>query len=132
MSMTDPIADLLTRIRNAQEAKHLETDIPHSGVKEAIARVLKDEGYIDSYRILEEGVRQKLRLTLRYADDGRPVVSGIQRASRPGRRAYAGAKEVPRVLGGLGISILSTSQGVMSDREARRRHVGGELLCTVW
>ena len=132
MTMTDPIADMLTRIRNAQSAKHTETAIPYSRLKEAIAGVLKEEGYIDSYRVLSEGVRQHLRLSLRYTQDGQPVMSGIQRASSPGRRAYSGAGEIPRILGGLGICIVSTSQGVMSDREARRRRVGGEILCTVW
>jgi small subunit ribosomal protein S8 len=132
MSMTDPIADLLTRIRNAQRAHHPETEIPYSGVKAEIARVLKSEGYVDDVRTLEEGARQKLRVGLRYTEDGRPLLSGIERVSRPGRRVYAGADEIPPVLGGLGICILSTSQGVMSDREARRRRVGGELLCNVW
>ena len=132
MSMSDPIADMLTRIRNAQKAGHRATDIPFSGVKSEMAKVLKDEGYIEGYRVLEEESRQKIRVSLRYGEDDQPVVSGIQRASRPGRRAYAGADDIPLVLGGLGISILSTSQGVMSDREARRRHVGGEVLCNVW
>jgi len=132
MSMTDPIADMLTRIRNAQKAKHRETDVPHSGLKAEIARVLVDEGYIEAVRVIEAGHRRTLRVSLRYAPDGRPVVSGLERASRPGRRAYTGSERIPRILGGLGISILSTSQGVLSDREARRRHVGGEVLCNVW
>ena len=132
MSMTDPIADMLTRIRNAQRAQHLKTDIPYSGVKEQVARVLKDEGYIEGFRVSEEGPRQKLEVVLRYTEGGQAVMSGIERASRPGRRFYTGAKEIPFVLGGLGISILSTSQGVMSDREARRRQVGGEVLCNIW
>ena len=132
MSMTDPIADMLTRIRNAQSARHRETNIPFSSVKSEIARVLKDEGYIEDYRVVDEGARQKIRISLRYADGGQPVLSGIERASRPGRRAYSGARDIPLVLGGLGISVLSTSRGVMSDREARRQHVGGEVLCNVW
>ena len=132
MSMTDPIADMLTRIRNAQKAEHLKTDIPYSGVKEEVARVLKDEGYIESFRVTDEGVRRKLQVVLRYTEGGAAVMSGIERASRPGRRFYTGAKEIPFVLGGLGISILSTSQGVMSDREARRRQVGGEVLGNIW
>lgn len=132
MSMTDPIADLLTRIRNAQRARHAQTEIPFSGVKAEIARVLKDEGYLDDVRTLEDGAKQRLRVALRYTDDGRPMLTGIERVSKPGRRVYAGAGEIPPVLGGLGICILSTSQGVMSDREARRLHVGGELICNVW
>jgi len=132
MSMTDPIADMLTRIRNAQKAQHLKTDMPYSGVKKEVARVLKDEGYIESFKVTDEGVRQKLQVVLRYTEGGAAVMSGIERASSPGRRFYTGAKEIPFVLGGLGISILSTSQGVMSDREARRRQVGGEVLCNIW
>jgi small subunit ribosomal protein S8 len=130
--MTDPIADMLTRIRNAQKAQHLKTDMPYSGVKKEVARVLKDEGYIESFKVTDEGVRQKLQVVLRYTEGGAAVMSGIERASSPGRRFYTGAKEIPFVLGGLGISILSTSQGVMSDREARRRQVGGEVLCNIW
>jgi small subunit ribosomal protein S8 len=132
MSMTDPIADMLTRIRNAQKAQHLKTDMPYSGVKKEVARVLKDEGYIESFKVTDEGVRQKLQVVLRYTEGGAAVMSGIERASSPGRRFYTGAKAIPFVLGGLGISILSTSQGVMSDREARRRQVGGEVLCNIW
>ena len=132
MSMSDPIADMLTRIRNAHKARHRETSIPFSRLKQDVAKVLQEEGYIEGFRVLQDGPRQLLRVALRYTEEGIPVVTGIQRASRPGRRSYAGAKEIPRVLGGLGICVLSTSQGVMSDREARRRHVGGEVLCDVW
>ena len=132
MSMSDPIADMLTRIRNAHKAQHPETNIPFSRLKQDLAKVLQEEGYIEGFRVLEDGPRQILRVALRYTEEGTPVVSGIQRNSRPGRRRYAGAKEIPRVLAGLGICVLSTSQGVMSDREARRRHVGGEILCDVW
>lgn len=132
MSMSDPIADMLTRVRNAHKAGHRETNMPFSRVKSDMARVLKDEGYIEGYRVLEEGVRRVIRITLRYTEDGTPVVTGLQRASRPGCRQYTSADDIPRVLDGLGISVLSTSQGVMSDREARRRHVGGEVLCNVW
>ncbi|MGD8376537.1 MAG: 30S ribosomal protein S8 [Acidobacteriota bacterium] len=132
MSMSDPIADMLTRIRNAHKARHRETDVPFSRLKSDLARVLQEEGYIEGFRVREEGPRRIIRVALRYTEDGDPVVSGLQRASRPGRRNYTGAKEIPRVLGGLGICVLSTSQGVMSDREARRRHVGGEVLCNVW
>lgn len=132
MSMSDPIADMLTRIRNAHKARHRETDVPFSRLKSDLARVLQEEGYIEGFRVLEEGPRRIIRVALRYTEEGAPVVTGLQRASRPGRRSYTGAKDIPRVLGGLGISVLSTSQGVMSDREARRRHVGGEVLCNVW
>ena len=131
MSMSDPIADMLTRIRNAQGAKHAETVMPYSRLKADLASVLKEEGYIEEFRMQDAGPHRNLRVTLRYTQTG-PVVSGLQRASKPGNRVYAAADEIPRVLGGLGICILSTSQGVMSDREARRRHVGGELLCNVW
>jgi small subunit ribosomal protein S8 len=132
MNLTDPIADMLTRIRNAQKARHLETDVPFSRLKAEIARVMQEEGYIAGYRVQEDGARWTLRVALRYTDDGRAVATGLERASKPGRRVYARAREIPRVLGGLGISILSTSQGVLSDREARRRGVGGELLCSIW
>jgi len=132
MSMSDPIADLLTRIRNAQKAHHAETPVPFSGVKAEIARVLREEGYLEGIRTTEDGPKQTLHLLLRYTDEGRPMLSGIERVSKPGRRVYAASAAIPSILGGLGMCILSTSQGVMCDREARRRHVGGELLCNVW
>ncbi len=132
MSMTDPIADMLTRIRNSQTARHDETHVPYSRLKEAVAGVLKEEGYIADFRTIGSGVTKALRIALRYTEAGVPVVSGLQRVSRPGRRAYFGAGEIPRVLDGLGICILSTSHGVLSDREARRQKVGGEVLCNIW
>ena len=132
MSMSDPIADMLTRIRNSQAARHDETHVPYSRLKEAVAGVLKEEGYIADFRTLGDGVTKTLRIALRYTDAGIPVVSGLKRVSRPGRRAYFGAGEIPRVLDGLGICILSTSHGVLSDREARRQKVGGEVLCNIW
>jgi small subunit ribosomal protein S8 len=132
MTMTDPIADLLTRIRNALSARHLETNVPFSNIKKAVAQVLQEEGYIEGFRVVEEGPGGMLRISLRYTREGAPVVSGLERVSRPGRRRYAGSKDIPRVLDGLGISILSTSRGVLSDREARRRNLGGEILCSIW
>jgi small subunit ribosomal protein S8 len=132
MSMTDPIADMLTRIRNAQSAHHDEAHVPHSRLKEAVAGVLKEEGYIADFRAVGSGVTKALQISLRYTEAGVPVVSGLKRVSRPGRRAYFGAGEIPRVLDGLGICILSTSHGVLSDREARRQKVGGEVLCDIW
>ena len=132
MSMTDPIADMLTRLRNASAARHPEASLPYSALKEALARVLEDEGYIAGFRAVGEGVNKALKVSLRYTQSGEPVVSGLKRVSRPGRRAYFGAREIPRVLDGLGICDLSTSQGVLSDREARRRNIGGEVLCDVW
>lgn len=132
MSMTDPIADMLTRIRNAQAAGHEEASMPYSRLKEAVAGVLKEEGYVADFRTSGTGVTKTLRIALRYTEAGVPVVSGLKRVSRPGRRAYFGASEIPRVLDGLGICILSTSHGVISDRQARRQKVGGEVLCDVW
>jgi small subunit ribosomal protein S8 len=128
--LTDPIADLLTRIRNAYRARHKTVDLPHSKVKESIARVLVKEGYLADCAV--SGDKKKvLHLTLRYAGR-KPAVTGLRRISKPGLRHYVGADEVPRVLGGLGVPILTTSQGVMSGREARRAHVGGEVVCYVW
>ena len=132
MSMTDPIADMLTRIRNAQAARHDEAPLPYSRLKEAVAGVMKEEGYIADYRVAGAGVTKALHVALRYTAAGVPVVSGLTRVSRPGRRAYYGAGDIPRVLDGLGICILSTSRGVISDREARRRKIGGEVLCNIW
>jgi small subunit ribosomal protein S8 len=135
MPTTDPIADMLTRIRNASRARHPSCDIPASRMKRAIAEVLRDEGYIDSFEERGEGVHRVLRVYLRYAPGGRgrdPVVLGIKRVSRPGLRVYSRASEIPRVFGGLGTSILSTPQGVMSGSKARRLNVGGEVLAHVW
>lgn len=129
--MTDPIADMLTRIRNALRAGHPEVSVPLSRMKLQIARVLRDEGYIEDYQVVGEGVHRDLRLKLKY--QGRqPVIRELVRVSKPGRRVYVGREEIPRVRGGLGVAILSTPRGVLSDKEARQQGVGGELLCTVW
>jgi small subunit ribosomal protein S8 len=130
--MTDPIADMLTRMRNALAAKHQRVDVPASRIKADIARILKDEGYITNFKVMGEGARKILRIYLKYGPQGEEVINQLQRVSRPGRRVYVGAEEIPRVLGGLGISVVSTSQGIMTGREARRRNVGGEVLCSVY
>ena len=137
--MTDPISDMLTRIRNAVTAKHTRVDLPASKLKAEIARILQDEGYIQGFRMVEEPAekegrqpRQAIRIFLKYGPHGERVISGIERISRPGRRVYFGRDDVPNVLGGLGTSILTTSRGVMSGREAIKAGVGGELLCNVW
>jgi small subunit ribosomal protein S8 len=129
---TDPIADMLTRIRNANTALHPETTMPTSKLKEEIARILSEEGYIDGWKTTDAEVGADLTVKLRYDSDRKRVLQGIQRISKPGHRVYKGAKDVERVRGGIGVSILSTSTGVMTDREARRRNVGGEVLCRVW
>ena len=137
--MTDPIADMLARIRNAVSARHARVDMPASKVKAEIARILQDEGYIAGFKMMEspadrpgKAPRQSMRLFLKYGPEGEKVISGIQRVSRPGRRIYAGHDEVPPVLGGLGVCILTTSRGVMTGRSARQAGVGGEILCNVW
>ncbi len=131
MSWSDPIADMLTRIRNAQRAGLDVVEMPSSRLKTEIARILKDEGFVADLEV-EGDLKKVLRLELKYTDDGEPVIRGIQRESKPGLRRFRGWKETPRVLGGLGVSVLSTSQGVMSGREARRRKLGGEYLCSIW
>ena len=128
----DPITDLLNRLRNAMRAGHDRADIPASRVKENLLKVLADEGYVASYRRVEEKGRPLLRVGLKYDPDGEPVVNGFERVSRPGRRVYAPAKEIPEVLGGLGIWIVSTSQGILTGRQAREAKLGGEILCNVW
>lgn len=132
MSMTDPVADMLTRIRNAISAAKEKVEIPSSSLKEDIARILKEEGYITNYRVVPDNKQGVLRVTLKYADSDRPVISQLKRISKPGRRVYVGAKEVPRVLNGMGVAIISTSSGVMTDRESRKQNVGGEVLCYIW
>ena len=129
---TDPIADMLTRIRNANQALHPETAMPSSKLKEEIARILSEEGFIDSWRTADGEVGTQLVVRLRYGADRKRVLQGIQRVSKPGHRVYAGATNIGRVRGGIGVSIVSTSEGVMTDRDARRRNVGGEVLCKVW
>ena len=130
--LTDPIADMLTRIRNGLQARHPAVTMPSSKLKVAVAEVLRDEGYIQGFQELEESPQKKLRVELKYVDKNVPVVTGIKRVSRPGLRVYSGATEMPRVYGGLGVAIVSTSKGVMSGRRARRMGVGGEVLCHVW
>ncbi len=134
MTMTDPIADMLTRIRNANTAMHDEVSMPSSKLKESLAELLQREGYITSFSATDVTGRPERRLTIemKYSPERERVISGIKRVSKPGLRVYTNATEVPRVLGGLGISVVSTSQGLMTDREARKRKVGGEILCQVW
>ncbi|HXR36686.1 MAG TPA: 30S ribosomal protein S8 [Candidatus Binataceae bacterium] len=132
MSQTDPIAEMLTRIRNAAHARHAEVELPHSRLREAIARVLAAEGFLESVGTSGEGYKRKLLLGLRYSDGRTPVIRGLQRVSRPGLRRYAGCSERPKIRAGLGINVLSTPLGVMTDREARRKKVGGEVLLAVW
>ncbi|MGQ9634713.1 MAG: 30S ribosomal protein S8 [Bryobacteraceae bacterium] len=129
---TDPIADMLTRIRNALRARHPKVDVPASRLKLDIARILKEEGYIANYKLAEEGSVRTIKIYLKYAPDKTPVISRIERVSRPGCRVYVGRKEIPRVLGGLGINILTTPRGVMTGRKAHSEGVGGEVLCQVW
>ena len=130
--MTDPIADMLSRIRNAIAAKHQRTEMPASGIKVEIARILKEEGYIDDFERSEGEGKPRLALTLRYGPAGERVISGIKRVSRSGCRVYVTKERIPAVLGGLGVCIVSTSQGIMTGEESRRRGLGGEVLCTVW
>ena len=133
MTMSDPIADMLTRIRNANTAKHDTVDIPASKMKLAIANILVDEGYITKYDLVEDGAFKTIRVTLKYGKDkNEKIITGLKRISKPGLRVYAGAEELPKVLGGLGIAIISTNKGVMTDKEARAQGVGGEVLAFVW
>jgi small subunit ribosomal protein S8 len=130
--MTDPIADMLTRIRNGITSRHDRIELPSSKLKVELAKILKSEGFISNFKVVEEGVQPTLRVYLKYSDDGEPVIHGIERISRPGRRVYRGKEEIPQVLGGLGLAIVSTSQGVLSGHDAVRKGVGGEVLCQVW
>ena len=133
MHITDPIADMLTRIRNANNAKHDTVDVPASNMKKSIAQILLDEGYIKNFQIINDGTQGVIRITLKYLEPGKEkVISGLRRVSKPGLRVYAGAEELPKVLRGLGIAIVSTSKGVMTDKKAREAHVGGEVLAFVW
>ena len=131
MHITDPIADMLTRIRNANTAKHPTVDVPASNMKKAIAQILLDEGYIKNFQLIDDGAQGVIRITLKY-NGNEKVISGLRRVSKPGLRVYAGADELPRVLRGLGIAIVSTSKGVMTDKAARAQHIGGEVLAFVW
>jgi small subunit ribosomal protein S8 len=132
MKTSDPLSDLLTRIKNGLTAGHDKVDVPSSRVKEAVLKVLEAEGFIGAYRRVEEAGRPVLRIGLKYDAEGEPVVTGLERVSRPGRRVYARADEIPKVLGGLGVSIVSTSKGIVTDRAARQARLGGEVLCNVW
>ena len=132
MSMTDPIADMLTRIRNGIQSRHDRVDVPASKLKVEIARILKSEGFISNYKVVEDKLQPLLRIQLKYSNEGEPVIHGIERVSRPGRRVYRNKQEIPRVLGGLGLAIVSTSKGVLSGAEAAKSGVGGEVLCQVW
>jgi small subunit ribosomal protein S8 len=130
--MTDPIADMLTRVRNALAAKHPKVDVPSSKIKLEIARILREEGFISSYKLTGEGTRLNIRIYLRYGAKGEQLLSKLERVSRPGCRVYVDSKSIPKVLGGLGINILSTSQGLKTDKQARREKLGGEILCRVY
>jgi small subunit ribosomal protein S8 len=130
--ITDPIGDMLTRIRNGLIARHGEVRIPHSRLKTRIAEILVREGYIDDVDVVPAGINSEIKVRLKYTADRTPVINGLKRVSRPGLRVYAGRNEMPRVQGGLGVAIVSTSKGIMTDRDARRARVGGELLCEVW
>jgi small subunit ribosomal protein S8 len=129
---SDPIADMLTRVRNAMVARHPKVDVPASKLKTEIARILKEEGYIANFKVAEEGVKKVIKIYLKYSGDNAPVITKIERVSRPGCRSYAGKDGIPQVQGGLGISILTTAQGVMTGRTARKQGVGGEILCRIW
>ena len=132
MHITDPVADMLTRIRNAVSAKHDTVDVPASNMKKSIAQILLDEGYIKNFQIVDDGTQGKIHITLKYNAGKEKVITGLRRVSKPGLRVYVGADELPRVLRGLGIAIISTSKGVMTDKKARELHVGGEVLAVVW
>ena len=132
MHITDPVADMLTRIRNANNAKHEPVDVPASNMKKSIAQILLDEGYIKAFQIVEDGTQGIIRITLKYNAGKEKVISGLRRVSKPGLRVYVGADELPQVLRGLGIAIVSTSKGVMTDKAARAAHVGGEVLAFIW
>ena len=132
MQITDSIADLLTRIRNASSAKHPSVDVPASNLKKALCQILVDEGYIKSVQLIEDNKQGTLRLTLKYQDNGQPVIAGLRRVSKPGLRIYTNCEDMPRVMKGLGTAIISTSKGVMTDKAARAANVGGEVLAFVW
>jgi small subunit ribosomal protein S8 len=132
MSMTDPISDLLTRIRNATLVRHDRTDVPASKMKLEIAKILKQEGFIRTFKLLEEGPQGVIRIYLKYADDGESAIHGLRRVSRPGRRVFKGVHDLPKVYNGLGVAVVSTSRGVLTDEQARSLSVGGEVLCEVW
>ena len=130
--MTDPIADMLVRIKNALMARHKSVRVPSSKIKLEIARILKEEGYIEDFKYIKEKPQPEIEIILKYDENKRPVIAGVKRISKPGRRIYKGYKDLPKVLDGLGIAIISTSQGIMTDHEARKRKIGGEVLCEIW
>jgi len=132
MTMTDPIADLLTRIRNASSALHKDVEIPATKIKTEIARVLKEEGYVENSEIIESKPQDILKVYLKYTSDNKPVITNLSRVSKPGLRRYSSTKTIPQVMGGLGIAVLSTPKGILTDRQAKRENVGGEILCYVW
>lgn len=132
MHITDPIADMLTRIRNANNARHTTVDIPASNMKKAIAKILLDEGYVKNVEVIDDNIQGVISITLKYGENKQKVLTGLKRVSKPGLRSYASKEELPKVLKGLGIAIISTSKGVMTDKEARRQNVGGEVLAFIW
>jgi len=132
MVVNDPIADMLTRIRNAQIARHETVEVPASNMKKSIAKLLVEEGYIKSVEYIDDGLQGSIKLTLKYLDKKQPVIVGLKRISKPGLRVYAGCEDLPKVLGGLGIAIISTSRGLMTDKTARKENLGGEVLCYIW
>jgi small subunit ribosomal protein S8 len=132
MQITDSIADLLTRIRNANSAKHTTVDVPASNMKKSIAKILQEEGYIRDFRVIEDGKQGIIRITLKYGENRSQIISGLKRISKPGLRVYASAEDMPKVMHGLGIAIVSTSKGLMTDRKARSQNIGGEVLAFVW
>ncbi|MGL5692499.1 MAG: 30S ribosomal protein S8 [Peptostreptococcaceae bacterium] len=132
MTMTDPIADMLTRIRNANVVKHETVDVPASNMKKELARILLEEGFVRGYDVIEDGKQGIIRVQLKYGQSGERVISGLKRISKPGMRVYAANHEVPKVLNGLGISVISTSKGILTDKQARKENVGGEVICYVW
>ncbi len=132
MHITDPIADMLTRIRNANNQRHVSVDVPASNMKKAIAKILLDEGYVKNVEYIDDATQGVIRITLKYAENKQKVITGLKRVSKPGLRIYASCEELPRVLKGLGIAIVSTSKGIMTDKEARRNNVGGEVLAFIW
>ena len=132
MHITDPIADMLTRIRNANNARHTTVDIPASNMKKALAKILLDEGYVKNVEVIDDNIQGVIRITLKYGENKQKVLTGLKRVSKPGLRSYASKEELPKVLKGLGIAIISTSKGVMTDKEARRQNVGGEVLAFIW
>ena len=132
MTMTDPIADMLTRIRNANVVKHETVDVPASNIKKELARILLEEGFVRGYDVIEDGKQGIIRIQLKYGQSGERVISGLKRISKPGMRVYAAKQEIPKVLNGLGISIISTSKGILTDKQARKENAGGEVICYVW